>query len=372
MRRMNINLGIIIILLVFSLISCVKPTEPKVNQPPILGIEYPANNAIDTHIDIRLVWNCNDPENDSLSYNVYFGLSSPPPLVSSFQSESIYYPGILVEATTYYWKILSLDDNGNETFGDIWQFTTGVGFIPDGMVFIQGGSFEMGDHFEEDGTDELPVHTVSLNNFFIDKYEVTQAEYEAIVGNNPANGSGVGDDYPVYNINWYNAVTYCNLKSQQEGLTTCYNLNNWSCDFNANGYRLPTEAEWEYTARGGVYWTDDLRYSGCHEESELVDYAWYISNSNNQTHPVGSLLPNQLNIYDMDGNVYEWCNDKHAYEYYSSSPSNNPTGPEFGVMRVVRGGSWSSDKNFCRVADRSFTTPSIGSQGGIRIVKSYP
>ena len=320
-------------------------------------------------MDIILFWSCSDPENDPLTYDVFFGTSSNPPLVNFGQNEATYYPGTLLEEATYYWKIVAKDNNDNETEGDIWQFTTGTGLIPEGMVFVQGGTFEMGDHFNEDWYDELPVHSVTLNDFYIGKYEITQAEYAAMVGSNPASGYGEGDNYPVYNINWYDAITFCNLKSQQDSLTTCYNLSDLSCNFSANGYRLPTEAEWEYAARGGVNWSDDLRYSGCHEESDLIGYAWYISNSDNQTHPVGTKLPNQLNIYDMSGNVYEWCNDWFDYDYYSSSPSNNPTGPENGIMRVVRGGSWNNDANFCRVANRSFTTPSIGTHGGFHVVR---
>ncbi len=118
------------------------------------------------------------------------------------------------------------------------------------IIFVQGGTFEMGDHYNEGYYDELPVHSVTLDDFFIGNYEVFQAEYEAVVGTNPS--YFIGDDLPVEQVSWYDAVTFCNLKSQQEGLTPCYNLDDWSCDFSANGYRLPTEAEWEYAARGGA------------------------------------------------------------------------------------------------------------------------
>jgi formylglycine-generating enzyme required for sulfatase activity len=166
-------------------------------------------------------------------------------------------------------------------------------------------------------------------------------------------------------------VTYCNLKSQQHGLTPCYNLSDWSCDFSANGYRLPTEAEWEYAARGGINWTDDYRYSGCHEESELGDYAWYYSNSSMQTHEVGTKLPNQLGIYDMSGNVYEWCNDWYDHAYYSISPASNPIGPVSSSYRVMRGGGWLNGASYSRVAYRLDYIPAYSDRSiGFRLVRS--
>ncbi len=229
----------------------------------------------------------------------------------------------------------------------------GAGF--EGMIYVEGGTFEMGDHFNEGETGELPVHEVTLNSFLIGQYEVTQDEYEAVMDWNPANGYGVGDIYPVYNVTWYNAVEYCNALSEQEDFTPCYDLSDWSCDFSADGYRLPTEAEWEFAARGGVNWADNYRYSGTTDN--LGDYAWYSSNSGSQTHEVGTKESNQPNIYDLSGNVWEWCNDWYSSSYYGSSPDINPTGPNSGSYRVLRGGSWFSDAGFCRVAYRNSSLP---------------
>ncbi|MCF7913508.1 MAG: formylglycine-generating enzyme family protein [Candidatus Cloacimonetes bacterium] len=220
----------------------------------------------------------------------------------------------------------------------------------EGMIFVEGGSFEMGDHYNEGESDEFPVHNVTVSSFFIGIHEVTQGEYESVMGSNPAHSYGVGDNYPVYYVTWYDAVEYCNALSDQEGLTPCYDLSTWSCDFNANGYRLPTEAEWEYAARGGEYWTDNNRY--CGTTNELDDYAWYDSNSDGQTHEVETKLPNQLGIYDMSGNVFELCNDWYSSNYYDSSPAENPTGPASGSYSTGRGGSWTSDAYKCRVANR--------------------
>jgi len=220
----------------------------------------------------------------------------------------------------------------------------------DGMVFVEGGTFEMGDHFNEGSNRELPVHEVTLNSFYIGQYEVTQSEYAALIGSNPASGYGVGDNYPVYNVEWYDAVEYCNALSIQEGLSPCYDLSDWSCDFSADGYRLPTEAEWEYAARGGVNWTDNYRYSGTTDN--LGGYAVYSANDPGHSEVAGSKLSNQLDIYDMSGNVWEWCNDWYSESYYSSSPANNPTGPDSGYYRMERGGGWYNHAGSCRVANR--------------------
>ena len=239
----------------------------------------------------------------------------------------------------------------------------------DGMIFVEGGTFAMGDHFNEGYADELPVHEVTLNSFYIGQHEVTQGEYESLIGSNPSYFTNAGENAPVEQVSWYSVVEYCNALSIQEGLTPCYDLSDWSCDFSADGYRLPTEAEWEYASRGGVNWTDGYRYSGTTDN--LGDYAWYDSNYGYQTHEVGSKLPNQLDIYDMSGNVLEWCNDWYSSSYYGSSPANNPTGLDSGSYRVLRGGFWGSDADNCRVAFRDYYYPG-GSYGymGFRILRA--
>lgn len=244
---------------------------------------------------------------------------------------------------------------------------------PEGMVYVQGGGYNMGDHHNEGFYFESPCRSVTLDDFFIGKKEVTQLEYETIVGNNPSNtphSYGTGDNYPVFYISWFDAVTYCNLRSEQEGLDPCYNLIDWTCNFEAKGYRLPTEAEWEYAARGGINWVDDLNYSGCHLDSELSDFAWYVNPFITGCNPVGTKQPNQLGIYDMSGNLHEWCHDWFGWHYYPSIPSHNPAGVESGESRVKRGGAYTTTSLYCRVSSREYNNPSSKLRStGFRVVR---
>ena len=257
----------------------------------------------------------------------------------------------------------------------------------DGMVYVPGGTFTMGDTRGQGSSDELPTHSVTLNSFLIGKYQVTQGEYQAVMGSNPASSYGVGSNYPVYYVSWYDAITYCNLRSINEGLTPVYSISgstnpaNWGsipssdnatwnaaiCNWNANGYRLPTEAEWEYAARGATN-SPDYLYSG---SDTIGNVAWYDGNSGSGTHPVGGKAANGLEIYDMSGNVYEWCWDWYDASYYSSRASNNPKGPASGSYRVLRGGSWGSNDYFCRVAFRFNYSPASRSYYiGFRVCRS--
>lgn len=199
-----------------------------------------------------------------------------------------------------------------------------------------------------------PVHNVSLNSYYIRKYEVSQKEWQEVMGYNPS--LTIGDSRPVERINWYDAIDFCNQLSINEGLTPCYVINKderdpdskvtddkikWivRCNFNANGYRLPTEAEWEYAARGGKL-TKGYPYSGSDDVSAVAEI-WEGTNKDIRfTNTIGSKKANELGIHDMSGNVSEWCWDWFGWTYYKKSPSNNPKGsvPEI-YGRVVRGGS---------------------------------
>jgi formylglycine-generating enzyme required for sulfatase activity len=247
---------------------------------------------------------------------------------------------------------------------------------PANMVWVEGGAFQMGSN--NGGNGEKPVHTVTVKSFYMGKYEVTQKEWVEVMGttiaqqrdmvNKSYSLDGEGDNYPMYNVHWYEAVEYCNKLSQKEGLTPAYrgSGDNITCNFNASGYRLPTEAEWEYAARGGT--KDYLSYE--YADGNGVDaVSWYWDNSGGITHPVGMKQPNSLGLYDMSGNVSEWCWD--WFGAYSSGSQTNPSGASSGPTRVSRGGSWINGAAFVwSSASRSPTDPSIrASSLGFRVVR---
>ena len=206
------------------------------------------------------------------------------------------------------------------------------------MVRIAGGRFTMGDENEIDAT----LHEVVLSSFTIDKYLVTQEEYQRVMGKNPSRWKA--DRNPVEQVRWSDAVRYCNERSRLEGLQPCYDLNTWQCNFNANGYRLPTEAEWEYACRAGT----KTNYFFGNDPSKLKDYAWFKDNAGGKPQPVGQKPPNPWGLYDMHGNVWEWCNDFYKVDYYQESPEENPRGPATGETKVVRGGAWKFSAESCR------------------------
>jgi len=265
------------------------------------------------------------------------------------------------------------------------------------MVLVEGGTYPHGSA------------QVSVNDFYIDKYELSQSHFYAIMqagmpyipieikdssGVHKAPTDAARLDYPVYYSSWFDAIEYCNRRSILEGLEPCYsyttsngylesiyphywpqgwnldaaNQDNISCDWSANGYRLPTEAEWTFAARGGNL-SEDLLYSGY----KWVDpCAWFDLNSGHSTHAVGMKLRNELYLYDMSGNLNEWCWDR-----FGSLPSgtlSNPTGPASGNLRVLKGGSWSTDSLACMVASRASLQPAYRSAAsvGFRVARRGP
>jgi formylglycine-generating enzyme len=280
-------------------------------------------------------------------------------------------------------------------FIDLKNIEIAYGSALDNMVFIEGGNFQMGDYFEEGMTNEEPVHSVTLSSFYMSKFLVTQKEWTEHM---PAGtyDYGQGDDYPAYGLSWYGAVKYCNLRSIAEKLTPVYSIDgsadpaDWGgvpsgqnavwdgavCDWSANGYRLPTEAEWEYAARGGIHYTDRYRYSGCHETDDLTNYAWYSGNNSPYgSKPVGTKLSNQIGLYDMSGNLFEWCWDWYSDLYYQECDEQetvtDPYGPFPGEDRVLRGGVWNFDASESRVSFRNFHGPSYKyGSFGFRIVRT--
>ena len=274
--------------------------------------------------------------------------------------------------------------------------------VPEGFVYIPEGSFQMGSNAGYG--DSKPVHDVTISKgFFMGKYEVTQKEYLDVMGrwgstDTPSDTYGKGDNYPAYCVSWYDAVVYCNKRSIAEKLEpvykkgdetdpdkwgdipSSYNDEEWdniTCDWDANGYRLPTEAEWEYAARAGNDTTDVVIWSGTDKEKELGNYAWYCDNSENKTHEVGTKKPNAYGLHDMSGNVWEWCWDWYAEDYSQAESGSDPKGalwaPSWGAVRVNRGSSYSYiyDARYASVSDRGMTTPSIrGYDLGFRVVRA--
>lgn len=214
------------------------------------------------------------------------------------------------------------------------------------MVYIQGGTFTMGCSNEDIcNYGEKPAHSVELSDFYIGKYEVTQLQWELVMGINP---SVFYKCYscPVEYVNWHDVQKFISKLNLLTG----------------RNFRLPTESEWEYAARGGVK-NNSFQYAG----GNIIDsLAWYYENNNGKTHPVGEKEPNELGLYDMSGNVFEWCSD--WYGAYTSADKTNPSGSSEGTERVARGGCWGSDSIFCTVSARhSFSSDNRNNSLGFRL-----
>ena len=218
------------------------------------------------------------------------------------------------------------------------------------MVFIPGGTFQMGDKALE----WTYPHKVEVSSFYMSKYEITNRQFNEFSPSHENYGCWSEPDYPVEAVDWFDALKYCNWLSEQEGLTPCYSdggNDTAKIDINANGYRIPTEAQWEYAYRGGTtttyYWGPDMNDS----------YCWYEDNSGGHPHPVGKTIPNNLGLYDMSGNVWEWCWDYIDNDYYYNSPYTDPLGPPSGEDCVVRGGGWESFPTTCNSFYRGQCNP---------------
>lgn len=211
--------------------------------------------------------------------------------------------------------------------------------VPDiDMVFIKGGVFDMGDTFGDGKENEKPIHKVTIDDFSLSKYVITQGQWKVVMGSNPSHVAK-GDYYPVENISWLNAQEFIRKLNERSG----------------KSYRLPTEAEWEYAARSGG---KRERYAGTDNKLLLDEYGWCnMSMSAGSTRPVGRKKPNTLGLFDMSGNVWEWCHDWYDENYYKISEQINPRGPGQGDQRVLRGGCWFDDPRYVRVTFRVWSDP---------------
>ena len=239
---------------------------------------------------------------------------------------------------------------------------------PVGFIKVEGGTFNNG------------TSNVTLSTFYLDRIEITQGEYLAVMAADPSNFAGADSlKLPVEQTTWFNAIEYCNRRSMQENLTPCYsykvgeieygtnpnawppgwsgtasNHTNFSCNWTANGYRLPTEMEWMFAARGGNS-THNYTYSG---SPTIGDVAWYYDNAGSTTHPVATKNANELQLFDMSGNVWEWCWD--IYGAYPSGAQTDPHGPSSGTYRVERGGGWNIYASYCTVSFRNYLSATYG------------
>ena len=217
------------------------------------------------------------------------------------------------------------------------------------MISLPGGQFTMGT--ADGNPEEGPPHAVTVSPFLMDAFEVTHEMFAKVELPDPSHWQE-NPRTPVERVRWRDAKAYCNERSKLEGLRPCYNEKtpDWDCDYSADGYRLPTEAEWEYAARAGSPTPYDFG-----SPDKLGLYAWYAENADHQTHPVGQKKPNAWGLYDMYGNVSEWCEDVYSPTYYKDSPAKDPTGPTspgHDVKRTMRGGSWNANPDACRATYR--------------------
>ncbi len=324
---------------------------------PLMVLVSPANGGVSV-LPATLIWTA---FTGAASYTLQVSTNN---LFSSFVYNQSGLTGTsqavegLSLSTTYYWRVQA-HLSYNSQWSEIWSFTTWTTNPMNGFTLVQGGSFTMGSSSGE--TVEIPLHSVTLNSFYISQYEVTQGKWKTVMGGNPSNFPSVGDSGPVELVTWYECISFCNKLSIIDGKTPCYSINgdnnpvDWAsgqvvCSYTAKGYRLPTEAEWEYAARGGNQ-NNGYDFSG---SNTLDIIAWNLNNSGNTTHIVGTRTSNELGIFDMSGNVWEWTWD--WFGLYGSTSQINPTGSTSGIYHTIRGGCFNS-VNDCRVSKRGSMGP---------------
>ena len=376
---------------IYSVTNMVPITVQNIPNNPPTAVDDNASTPESVTVTIDVMANDSDPDGDTISL---VSLTAPTNGSAVIANGQIEYtpPASYIGADTFTYTIE--DSFAAQATATVYMDV--VSGITD-MVAIPGGTFEMGDHAGVGSSDERPIHSVTLDAFFMDKYEVSNTKFADFLNNSAVtvsgsdvyqvggagqricqlqnglnyNGSTFGidagkDHHPAVAMTWYGAALYCNYLSTANGRTPCYDETTFDCDFTADGFRLPTEAEWEYASRGG-------------EHNPYYQYPWgsnSITSSDanydyniGTTVDVGSYAANGYGLYDMAGNVWEWCNDWYDGSYYSNSPATNPTGPASGSYRVIRGGGWSNSAVSLRCANRIYDYPTNNSSAlGFRVL----
>jgi len=338
---------VFILALSLMVIACSKdsssPVDSATNASNTPASPSPAHGATLQPTSLELKWSCGTSGSQAITYDVYFGTTNPPTsTIVTNTSQTTMARTALSNLTMYYWQIDARSSNGTSTKGPVWQFTTGV----TGMVLVQGGKFQMGST----ALGYIPVHSVTLSSFFIGQCEVTQKQWRDIVvwkqgtlstplSPNPTTLKG--DSLPVSNISWDYIQIWLGYLNEKEGLTN-----------SEKKYRLPTESEWEFAARGGNN-SKGYQYSG---SNAINDVAWFSGNSDGVLHVIGSKAPNELGLYDMSGNAFEWCYDLYSATY-PSADQIDPTGPSSGGNRCLRGGCSKINSGSCITVVRDYAPP---------------
>jgi len=376
MKNLRKTLGIIAIIAIIGGlgITCEEAANEKTKEDggdvrAVPGVPAEVAATVVSFSSITINWN-SVPR--TTGYKIFRSTSSTGTFTEVGTSKTTSYTNTgLTASTAYYYKVAAFNSGGTGEQSSVVSATTNP-YIPPEMVWINSETFTMGSPTNEAnrGSNETQHDVTISKGFNMGKYEVTQELYQAVMGvnpsiftSNPATGE-VQERRPVESVTWYDAVEFCNKLSEMEGLTKAYKIIGATVTVNweTNGYRLPTEAEWEYACRAGM----TTAYNTGDTISDNT--GWYTNNSNSRTHEVGKKSANAWGLYDMQGNVWEWCWD--WYGSYASESQTDPRGAASGSSRVLRGGGWDNFGQLLRSAFRDYNNPDIrGDNDGFRLLR---